>query len=139
MPSSQSVLEIFKQISKMTIQEIIDLTQLMEKEFNISASAPVATTVSAAPAESTETRQEEKTEFSIVLTGFSSQSQKLPVVKAVRETLKEISKEVSLIEAKNIVDGTANAPYELASGIDKAKAEEVKKKLEAAGATVELK
>lgn len=117
------VLEIVKGLS---VLELNELVKAFEEEFGVSAAAPVA--VAAAPAAAAPV-VEEKTEFDVVL--VSGGAQKIQVIKVVREVTG-----LGLKEAKDLVDG---APKKVKEGIAKAEAEELKKKLEDAGATVELK
>jgi large subunit ribosomal protein L7/L12 len=100
----------------------------MEEKFGVSAAAPVA--VAAGPAAGGEAAAaEEKTEFDVVLTSFGSQ--KVPVIKAVREITG-----LGLKEAKELVEGV---PSPIKEGVGKDEAEELQKKLEEAGASVEVK
>ena len=119
--------EIISAIESMTILELADLVKEMEEKFGVSAAAPVvAGGAAAAPVEAAE----EKTEFDVVLK--EAGAKKLNVIKVVRE----IKPGLGLKEAKELVDG---APSTLAEGIAKEAAEEMKKKLEEAGAVVEIK
>ena len=120
--------EIIAAIEKMTILELADLVKEMEEKFGVSAAAPVVVGAvaggEAAPAE------EEKTEFDVILKAAGAQ--KLKVIKVVRE----VKPGLGLKEAKELVDG---APSTLAEGVSKEAAEELKKKLEEAGAEIEIK
>ena len=119
--------EIIAAIESMTILELADLVKEMEEKFGVSAAAPVvAGAVAAAPAEEVE----EKTEFDVVLK--EAGAKKLNVIKVVRE----VKPGLGLKEAKDLVD---NCPSTLAEGIAKEAAEELKKKLEEAGAVIEIK
>ena len=119
--------EIISAIEKMTILELADLVKEMEEKFGVSAAAPVvAGAAAAAPAEEVE----EKTEFDVVLKDAGAK--KLNVIKVVRE----VKPGLGLKEAKDLVD---NCPSTLAEGIAKEAAEELKKKLEEAGAVIEIK
>ena len=119
--------EIISAIEKMTILELADLVKEMEEKFGVSAAAPVvAGGAVAAAAEEVE----EKTEFDVVLKDAGAK--KLNVIKIVRE----VKPGLGLKEAKELVDG---APSTLAEGIAKEAAEEMKKKFEEAGATIEIK
>ena len=119
--------EIIAAIEKMTILELADLVKEMEEKFGVSAAAPVVVGgAAAAPAEEVE----EKTEFDVVLKDGGAQ--KLKVVKAVRE----VKPGLGLKEAKDLVD---NCPSTLAEAVSKEAAEELKKKLEEAGAVIEIK
>ena len=106
--------------------DVVDLISAMEEKFGVSAAAPVA--VAAGPAAEAAVA-EEQTEFSVMLTSFGSS--KVPVIKAIREITG-----LGLKEAKDLVEG---APTAVREGIEAAEAEELKKKLEEAGATVEVK
>ena len=119
--------EIISAIEGMTILELADLVKEMEEKFGVSAAAPVAAAGAAAPAAAAE---EEKTEFDVVLKDVGSE--KIKVIKVVREVVAGLG----LKEAKELVDG---APSTLAEGIAKEAAEEMKKKFEEAGATIEIK
>ncbi len=123
MSKVNDVLEIVK---GMTVLELNELVKAFEEEFGVSAAAPVAI-AAAAPAAAPVA--EEKTEFNVVLANAGAQ--KIQVIKVVREATG-----LGLKEAKDLVDG---APKNVKEGINKKDAEELKKKLEEAGATVELK
>ena len=120
--------QILEAIENMTVLELSELVKAMEEKFGVSAAAPVAVAAvgAAAPAGGAE---EEKTEFTVVLA--SAGDKKINVIKAVREATG-----LGLKEAKELVDG---APKPVKENVGKAEAEELKKKLEEAGATVELK
>ncbi|MGP1407919.1 50S ribosomal protein L7/L12 [Selenomonas sp.] len=119
--------EIMQAIEGMTVLELSELVKAMEEKFGVSAAAPVA--VAAAGAAPAAAAGEEKTEFTVVLAAAGDK--KINVIKAVREATG-----LGLKEAKELVDG---APAPIKENIAKADAEELKKKLEEAGATVELK
>lgn len=119
--------EILEAISNMSVLELSELVKVIEDKFGVSAAAPVAV-AAAAPAAGA-AAAEEKTEFDVVLA--SAGESKIQVIKAVREITG-----LGLKDAKALVDG---APKAVKEGASKADAEEMKKKLEAAGATVELK
>ena len=120
--------QILEAIENMTVLELSELVKAMEEKFGVSAAAPVAVAAvgGAAPAGGAD---EEKTEFTVVLAAAGDK--KINVIKAVREATG-----LGLKEAKELVDG---APAPIKENIAKAEAEELKKKLEEAGATVELK
>ena len=122
--------EILEAIKSMSVMDLADLVKDLEDIFGVSAAAPVA--VAAAPAaaaeEATETA-EEKTDFKVTLQEIGDK--KINVIKAVREVTT-----LGLKEAKDLVEG---APKEVKAGVPKKEAEEIKAKLEAAGAKVELK
>jgi len=120
--------EILDKISSMTVLELSELIKAMEDKFGVSAAAAVAVAgpaAGAAPAAAAE----EQTEFTVVLASFGEN--KVNVIKAVRELTG-----LGLKEAKDLVDG---APKPVKEGISKADAEAAKKKLEEAGAKVEVK
>lgn len=119
--------DILEAISSMTVVEIVDLIEAMEEKFNVSAAAPVA--VAAAPAAGGGEAAAEKDEFDVVMTSFGDN--KVSVIKAVRGITG-----LGLKEAKDMVEGT---PSTIKEGASKDEAEDVKKQLEEAGATVELK
>jgi large subunit ribosomal protein L7/L12 len=120
--------DILEAISNMSVMDVVDLISSMEEKFGVSAAAPVA--VAAGPAAGGEAAaEEEKTEFDVVLASFGSS--KVPVIKAVREITG-----LGLKEAKDLVEG---APAAIKEGVEKGEAEELQKKLEEAGATVEIK
>lgn len=120
--------EILEAISNMSVLELSELVKAIEDKFGVSAAAPVAV-AAAAPAAGAAAAAEEKTEFDVVLKEIGEK--KIQVIKAVREITG-----LGLKDAKALVDG---APKEVKTGVAKAEAEEMKKKLEDAGATVELK
>lgn len=118
--------DIMQAIENMTVLELSELVEAMEEKFGVSAAAPMAV-AAAAPAAAE--AAEEKTEFDVILTGPGEK--KINVIKAVRELTS-----LGLKEAKELVD---NAPNPVAEAVSKDKAEEVKAKLEEAGASVEIK
>ena len=119
--------DILDTISNMTVMEVVDLIEAMEVKFGVSAAAAVAAAPAAAGGEAA--AAEEKDEFDVVLAGFGDN--KVAVIKAVRGITG-----LGLKEAKEMVEG---APAPLKEGVAKAEAEEMKKQLEEAGASVELK
>ncbi len=119
--------QILEAIENMTVLELSELVKAMEEKFGVSAAAPVA--VAAAGGAAPAAGGEEKSEFTVVLAAAGDK--KINVIKAVREATG-----LGLKEAKELVDG---APKPVKENIAKAEAEELKKKLEEAGATVELK
>lgn len=118
--------KIVDELSKLTVLEAAELSKMLEEHWGVSAAAPVAV---AAAGPAVAAAAEEKTEFDVVLTGAGDN--KINVIKVVREITG-----LGLKEAKDLVDG---APQNVKSGVAKAEAEDVKAKLEAAGAKVELK
>ena len=120
--------EILDAIASMTVLEVSELIKMMEEKFGVSAAA-AAVAVAAPAAGGAAAAAEEKTEFDVVLAEVGSN--KIAVIKAVRELTG-----LGLKEAKDMVEG---APKAVKEGLPKADAEVAKKKLEAAGAKVELK
>ena len=118
--------EIIEALKEMSLLEASELVKDIEETFGVSAAAPVAV-AAAAPAEAA--AAEEQTEFDVVLEGFGDN--KIAVIKVVREITG-----LGLKEAKEVVEG---APKAVAEGVNKEKAEEIKAKLEEAGAAVTLK
>lgn len=112
---------IITEVEKLSVAELVELVKAMEEKFGISAAAPVAAGPAAAAAE-------EKTSFNVFLKAAGEQ--KLNVIKVVREATA-----LGLKEAKDLVDG---APKMVKEGLKKEEADELKKKLEEAGATVEI-
>ncbi len=119
--------EILDAIASMSVLEVSELIKMMEDKFGVSAAA--AAVAVAAPGAAAAAPAEEKSEFDVVLTEIGAN--KVQVIKAVRELTG-----LGLKEAKDLVDG---APKTVKEGLAKADAEEAKKKLEAAGAKVDLK
>jgi len=123
--------DVIKFIENMTVLELSELVKELEEKFGVSAAAPVA--VAAAPgmagAAGAEGQAEEKTEFDVILTGFGDK--KIQVIKAVREVTG-----LGLKEAKELVEG---APKPIKEGVTKEEAEEIKKKIEEAGGSAEIK
>ena len=120
--------DILETISNMTVMEVVDLIDAMEEKFGVSAAAPVAVAAAGA-AGGDAAAAEEKTEFDVILSSFGAN--KVAVIKAVRGITG-----LGLKEAKDMVE---SAPAALKEGIEKAEAEDIKKQLEEAGATVEIK
>ena len=119
--------EILEALKGMTLLEASELVKMIEEEFGVSAAAPAAVAVAAPGAEAA--AEEEKTEFDVILEGFGDN--KIAVIKAVREITG-----LGLKEAKEAVE---SAPKAIQEGVAKDKAEEIKAKLEEAGAAVTLK
>jgi large subunit ribosomal protein L7/L12 len=119
--------DILNAIADMSVMQVVELVQAMEEKFGVSAAAAVAAAPAAAGAAAP--AAEEKTEFNVVLAAIGDK--KVNVIKAVRAVTG-----LGLKEAKDLVDG---APSSVKEGVSKAEAEEIKKQLVEAGATVELK
>ena len=120
--------KIVDNLSSLTITEAAELSKMLETAWGVSAAAPVAAAAAAGPAAGA-AAAEEQTDFTVMLA--SAGAQKINVIKEVRAVTG-----LGLKEAKDLVEG---APLAVKEGVSKAEAEEIKKKLEAAGATVELK
>jgi large subunit ribosomal protein L7/L12 len=125
---SKDAEKVMEMVEKMTVLELNDLVKALEEKFGVSASAPVM--VAGAAAGASAEPVEEKTEFDVVLT--EAGANKIGVIKAVRE----INSALGLVEAKNLVE---SAPKAVLEGAKKEDAQNAKKKLEEAGAKVELK
>ena len=120
------IAKLVEDLSKLTILEAADLAKALEEAWGVSAAAAVA--VAAAPAAAAEA-VEEQTEFDVILTGDGGK--KIQVIKEVRAIT-----QLGLAEAKTLVE---SAPKAIKEGVNKAEAEEIKKKVEEAGGTVEIK
>jgi large subunit ribosomal protein L7/L12 len=119
--------DILNAIADMSVMQVVELVQAMEEKFGVTAAAAVAAAPAAAGAAAP--AAEEKTEFNVILSSVGEK--KVNVIKAVRTVTG-----LGLKEAKDLVDG---APSSVKEGVSKAEAEEIKKQLVEAGATVELK
>ncbi len=115
--------DILNAVAEMSVMDVVALIEAMEEKFGVSAAAAVAVAGGAAEA------AEEQTEFDVVMTSFGEK--KVAVIKAVRGATG-----LGLKEAKDLVE---SAPKAIKEGVDKAEAEELKKTLEEAGASVEIK
>ena len=123
--ASEKVLKLVEDVKALTVLELSELVKAIEEEFGVSAAAPVAVAAAGAAAPAAE----EKSEFDVVLAEVGAN--KMAVIKAVKEATG-----LGLKEAKDLVD---NAPKTIKEGASKADADDLKAKLEAAGATIELK
>ncbi len=121
------IANLVAELSKLTVLEAADLAKALEEAWGVSAAAAVA--VAAAPAAEAAAAVEEKTEFDVILTGDGGK--KIQVIKVVRAIT-----QLGLTEAKALVEA---APKAVKEGVSKAEAEEIKKKIEEAGGTVEIK
>ncbi|MBI2446670.1 MAG: 50S ribosomal protein L7/L12 [Parcubacteria group bacterium] len=127
---SEKYNKIIEEIEKLTALELSELVKALEEKFGVSASAPTyAAGVVGAPISPEASVGEEKTAFDVVLT--KSGEQKIAVIKVIREVTSK-----GLQEAKQLVD---SAPQVVKNGVSKTEADELKAKLEAAGAAVEIK
>ncbi len=121
--------EMIKSIEGMTVLELADLVKALEEKFGVKANMPIAAAPAGGAAQGAGAAAEEKSTFTVVLT--SAGANKIAVIKEVRTITN-----LGLKEAKDLVDG---APKPIKEGATKEEAQELKKKLETAGATVELK
>ncbi|MCI9186713.1 MAG: 50S ribosomal protein L7/L12 [Oscillospiraceae bacterium] len=124
--ASEKITAMIEEVKALTVLELSELVHALEEEFGVSAAAMAAPAAGGGAAEAAA----EKTEFDVILAGFDAAA-KIKVIKAVREI-----SGLGLAEAKAVVEG---APKALKEGVSKDEAEELKKKLEEAGAKVELK
>lgn len=122
--------EIIDKVEKLSVLEVADLVKALEDKFGVSAAAPVAAVVAAPGANGEAAAVEEKSEFDVILAATGGN--KIAVIKAVRE----LNQTLGLKEAKDLAE---SAPKPVLEGAKKDDAEAAKKKLEEAGATVELK
>jgi large subunit ribosomal protein L7/L12 len=121
--------DILETIANMSVMDVVELIDAMEEKFGVSAAAPVAAAAAGPAAGGEAAAEEEKTEFDVILSSFGDK--KVAVIKEVRGITG-----LGLKEAKDLVEG---APSPVKEGIAKDEAEEIKKKLEEAGASVEVK
>lgn len=126
---ANAVQDIVSKVKEMPLKDIVELVKALEDEFGVSAAAPVAMVAAAAGAAGGAEAAEEKTEFTVFLKAAGDK--KIDVIKAVRTITN-----LGLKEAKDLVEG---APCAVKENVPKAEADEMKKQLEAAGATIELK
>ncbi len=126
-----AVEQIAEQLDKLTLLEAAQLSKLLQEKWGVSAAAPVAVGAvpGAAPGAAAPAEEEEKTEFDVILT--ASGDKKIQVIKVVRELTG-----LGLKEAKSVAD---DAPKPVKEKVSKAEAQEMKKKLEEVGATIEIK
>jgi len=121
--------ELIEEIKKMTVLELAEVVKALEEEFGVTAAAPMAMAAPAAGGAAPAAEVEEQTEFDVILQG--SGDKKIQVIKVVRQLTG-----LGLKEAKDLVD---QAPNPVKQAIPKEEAEDIKKQLEEAGATVEVK
>ncbi len=121
--------DVLEAISQMSVMDLVELISEMEEKFGVTAAAPVAVAAAPAAGDSAEAAGEEQSEFEVVLAGAGDN--KIAVIKAVRAITG-----LGLKDAKDLVEG---APKPLKDSVSKEEAEEMKKQLEEAGASVELK
>ena len=121
--------EIMESIEKMTVLELSELVKALEEKFNVVAAAPVASMAQSSEQKGDAKSKEEQTSFTVIL--VNSGDKKIQVIKAVREVTT-----LGLKEAKDLVD---SAPKPIKDGVSKEEAENIKKKFEGTGATIEIK
>jgi large subunit ribosomal protein L7/L12 len=121
--------EILDAIGNMSVLEIVDLVKMMEEKFGVTAAAPMMMAAAGGAAAAAAPAAEEQTEFTVTMTGFGAN--KVGVIKVIRELTG-----LGLKEAKDLVEGV---PSVVKEGVSKADADGMKKKLEEAGATAEIK
>jgi len=124
--------EIIEAIEKMSVLELSELVKSLEDKFGVTAMAPISA-VAAASGAAQAAPAEEKTEFDVVLNGFDA-AKKINVIKAIREVM-----QLGLKESKDLVEAAEKEMQKIKESLPKKDAEELKKKLEEAGAKVELK
>ncbi|MGN6497409.1 MAG: 50S ribosomal protein L7/L12 [Tsuneonella sp.] len=123
------IAKLVEELSKLTVLEAADLAKALEEAWGVSAAAAVAVAAPAAGGDAGGSAAEEQTEFDVILTGDGGK--KIQVIKEVRAITG-----LGLTEAKTLVE---SAPKAVKEGVNKAEAEDIKSKIEAAGGTVELK
>jgi large subunit ribosomal protein L7/L12 len=121
--------DVLKMVEELTVLELSELVKACEEKFGVTASAPAVAIAAGAAPQAAQEEEEEKTSFTVVLTGVGAN--KIAVIKEIRALT-----DLGLKEAKELVD---SAPKPVKENVSKDEAEEAKKKLEAAGASVELK
>lgn len=121
--------DILNAIADMSVMDVVELIEAMEEKFGVTAAAPVAVAAGPAAGGGDAAAGEEKTEFDVILAGFGDN--KVAVIKAVRGVTG-----LGLKEAKDLVEG---APAPIKEGVSKDELDDIKKQLEEAGATVEVK
>jgi large subunit ribosomal protein L7/L12 len=121
--------KLVDELSALTVMEAAELSKMLEEKWGVSAAAPVAVAAAGGAGGDAGAAEEEKTEFDVILTGFGDN--KIGVIKEVRAITG-----LGLKEAKEAVEG---APKAIKEGVSKDEAETIKKQLEGAGATVEVK
>ena len=125
-----SIPDIVASLSKLSVMEVVELKNALEKEWGVTAAAPVAMVAAAGGAAAPAAAAEEKTEFTVILKEYPA-DKKVGVIKVIRELTG-----LGLKEAKDLVEGV---PGTVKDGVNKADSESMKKKLEDAGAKVEIK
>lgn len=136
MPEEVEIPEKFKSlvesIEKLSVLELAELVKILEKRFGVSPVVPVAVSAQPTATQTTQEAKEEKTSFTVVLSAIGEK--KIEVIKLVRDATGK-----GLKEAKDLVDAVVSSPQVVKENIKKEEAEDLKKKLEAVGAKVELR
>lgn len=123
---------LVEQIENLSVLDLADLVKILEKKFGVSAAAPVAVAAAPQGGAGAEDAAEEKTSFDVELASVGDK--KIEVIKVVRDVTQK-----GLKEAKDLVDAAVSSPQSIKEGVPKEEAEELKKKFEGAGASVNLK
>ncbi|KPJ55003.1 hypothetical protein AMJ47_03020 [Parcubacteria bacterium DG_72] len=126
--------KLVKEIEEMSVLDLAELVKILEKKFGVSAQTPVAIAAATGPAvaQGSGEATDEKSEFTVILKAVGEK--KIEVIKVVRDITGK-----GLKEAKDMVDAVGSAPQTIKEAVKKEEAEEIKKKFEAAAATIELK
>ena len=124
--------DLVKEIEEMSVLDLSELIKILEKKFNVSSVAPIAAAAPASASTEASADKEEKSSFNIELTGTGDK--KIEVIKAIRDITQK-----GLKDSKDLVDAVASGSQMIRENVKKEEAEEIKSKLEAAGAKVELK
>ncbi len=124
--------KLVKEIEEMSVLDLAELVKILEDKFGVSAAPQVVAGAATAGGGNGEKGEEEKESYNIVITELGGK--KIKVIKAIRDITKK-----GLKDSKDLADAIANEPQTIQEGVDKEKAEEIKKKFEEAGAKVELK
>ena len=130
--AAENIVSIVEAIEKLTLLELKELVSEIETKFGVSGAIMVGAAAGAGAAGADAPAAEEKTEFDVVLTSFNDK--KMDIIKFVKTAL-----DISLMDAKKLVEGVDTAPATIKEGISKDAAEALKKELEAAGASAEIK
>lgn len=128
----ENLKDIVEKIENMTVKDLSVLVKTLEKKFGVSAAMPMAVAAAPAAGGTAKVTEEEKTEFDVLLKNVGGS--KIAVIKLVKEITGK-----GLKESKDLVDATAKEPQVLKAKVKKEEADELKKKIEAVGAVIELK
>lgn len=125
--------DIIEAIKAMTVLELSEVTKALEEAFGVSASMPMMAMANPGDSSNQASAEEEKTSFDVVISGFDA-SQKLSVIKSLRTVT-----DLTLGDAKNLVEASEKSPKTIKEGVSKDEAEKIKKALTESGAKIELK